>query len=81
MLPAKEIQTNVYIRHPVSMEQYLMEGSYNKVNSIKLYIFLKNIALFQIGLENNPLMSLILCFLELQTIYISNIIFVNSIVQ
>ncbi|KFM80339.1 26S proteasome non-ATPase regulatory subunit 8, partial [Stegodyphus mimosarum] len=31
LLPAKEIQTNVYIRHPVSMEQYLMEGSYNKV--------------------------------------------------
>ncbi|GFY50262.1 26S proteasome non-ATPase regulatory subunit 8, partial [Trichonephila inaurata madagascariensis] len=30
LLPAKEIQTNVYIRHPVSMEQYLMEGSYNK---------------------------------------------------
>jgi len=31
LLPAKEMQTNVYIRHPVSMEQYLMEGSYNKV--------------------------------------------------
>ncbi|KAF8765232.1 26S proteasome non-ATPase regulatory subunit like protein [Argiope bruennichi] len=31
LLPAKEIQTNVYIKHPVSMEQYLMEGSYNKV--------------------------------------------------
>ncbi|RMZ94280.1 26S proteasome non-ATPase regulatory subunit 8 [Brachionus plicatilis] len=25
------IQTNIYIRHPVSLEQYLMEGSYNKV--------------------------------------------------
>ncbi|GBM40198.1 26S proteasome non-ATPase regulatory subunit 8 [Araneus ventricosus] len=31
LLPAKEIQSNVYIRHPVSMEQYLMEGNYNKV--------------------------------------------------
>ncbi|XP_014672971.1 PREDICTED: 26S proteasome non-ATPase regulatory subunit 8-like [Priapulus caudatus] len=31
LLPSKEIQTNVYIRHPVSMEQYLMEGSYNKL--------------------------------------------------
>ncbi|XP_070805469.1 26S proteasome non-ATPase regulatory subunit 8 [Pituophis catenifer annectens] len=30
-LPAKDIQTNVYIKHPVSLEQYLMEGSYNKV--------------------------------------------------
>ncbi|CAB1348371.1 unnamed protein product [Coregonus sp. 'balchen'] len=30
-LTAKDIQTNVYIRHPVSLEQYLMEGSYNKV--------------------------------------------------
>ncbi|NXH17149.1 PSMD8 ATPase, partial [Bucco capensis] len=24
-------QSNVYIKHPVSLEQYLMEGSYNKV--------------------------------------------------
>ncbi|XP_013773839.1 LOW QUALITY PROTEIN: 26S proteasome non-ATPase regulatory subunit 8-like [Limulus polyphemus] len=31
LLPPKEIQNNIYIRHPVSMEQYLMEGSYNKV--------------------------------------------------
>ncbi|KAI4892816.1 hypothetical protein NFI96_017253 [Prochilodus magdalenae] len=30
-LSAKDIQANVYIRHPVSLEQYLMEGSYNKV--------------------------------------------------
>ena len=27
----KEIQSNIYLKHPVSMEQYLMEGSYNKV--------------------------------------------------
>jgi len=31
LLPPKEIQNNIYIRHPVSLEQYLMEGSYNKV--------------------------------------------------
>ncbi|XP_071479146.1 26S proteasome non-ATPase regulatory subunit 8-like [Diadema antillarum] len=31
LLPAKDIQSNIYIKHPVSMEQYLMEGSYNKV--------------------------------------------------
>ena len=31
LLPAKELHHNVYIRHPVSIEQYLMEGSYNKV--------------------------------------------------
>lgn len=32
LLPPKDIQTNLYIKHPVSLEQYLMEGSYNKVN-------------------------------------------------
>ena len=26
---------NVYIKHPVSLEQYIMEGSYNKVLSLK----------------------------------------------
>ena len=31
LLPADQIQSNVYIRHPLSLEQYLMEGSYNKV--------------------------------------------------
>jgi len=30
-LPATEVQNNVYIKHPVSLEQYIMEGSYNKV--------------------------------------------------
>jgi len=30
-LPAQEIKDNVYIKHPVSLEQYIMEGSYNKV--------------------------------------------------
>ncbi|KAI0220201.1 26S proteasome non-ATPase regulatory subunit 8 [Lamellibrachia satsuma] len=31
LLPIKELHQNVYIKHPVSIEQYLMEGSYNKV--------------------------------------------------
>jgi len=31
LLPAKELHENVYIRCPVSLEQYLMEGNYNKV--------------------------------------------------
>ncbi|XP_022911337.1 26S proteasome non-ATPase regulatory subunit 8-like [Onthophagus taurus] len=31
LLPADHIQNDVYIRHPLSIEQYLMEGSYNKI--------------------------------------------------
>eukprot|EP00795_Rhopilema_esculentum_P003477 gene3477-1859_t len=31
LLPAKQIQESVYIRCPVALEQYLMEGSYHKV--------------------------------------------------
>eukprot|EP00794_Sanderia_malayensis_P020535 gene20535-22554_t len=31
LLPMKEIQDSVYIRCPVALEQYLMEGSYHKV--------------------------------------------------
>jgi len=30
-LPVKDVADNVYIRHPVHLEQYIMEGSYNKV--------------------------------------------------
>merc|ERR1719391_229154 len=30
-LNPNDIQHNMYIRHPVSLEQYIMEGSYNKV--------------------------------------------------
>lgn len=33
LLPADHIQSDVYIRHPLSIEQYLIEGSYNKVNN------------------------------------------------
>jgi len=38
LLPTKDLYTNVYIKYPVSMEQYLMEGSYNKVFLDKLNI-------------------------------------------
>ncbi len=31
LLPVDKILNNVYIKHPVSLEQYIMEGSYNKV--------------------------------------------------
>lgn len=31
LLPAKELQENIYIKCPVALEQYLMEGNYNKV--------------------------------------------------
>lgn len=30
-MPPQEIQNNIYIKHPVSLEQWLMEGCYNKV--------------------------------------------------
>lgn len=39
LLPSDQIQSNVYVRHPLSLEQYLMEGNYNKVskkNRIKI---------------------------------------------
>jgi len=31
LIPLSDIQTNIYIKHPVAMEQYLMEGCYNKI--------------------------------------------------
>lgn len=31
LLPAKELQSNIYISHPVQLEQCLMEGRYNQV--------------------------------------------------
>lgn len=31
LLPCNIIETNIYIKHPVAVEQYFMEGSYNKV--------------------------------------------------
>lgn len=35
LLPYDIIQTNKYVKHSVALEQYLMEGSYNKVITIK----------------------------------------------
>lgn len=37
LLPSDRIQSDVYIKHPLSLEQYLIEGSYNKVI---LYLFI-----------------------------------------
>lgn len=31
LLPQEIIHTNEFIRHPLALEQYLMEGSYNKI--------------------------------------------------
>ena len=33
MISVSDLLNNIYIKHPVSIEQYLMEGSYNKVRS------------------------------------------------
>ena len=33
-LPADVLQKNIYIKHPVQLEQFIMEGNYNKVISI-----------------------------------------------
>ncbi|XP_025198978.1 26S proteasome non-ATPase regulatory subunit 8 [Rhopalosiphum maidis] len=35
LLPYDIVQTNTYIKHPVALEQYLMEGSYNKIFQAK----------------------------------------------
>uniref|UniRef100_A0A182Q547 26S proteasome non-ATPase regulatory subunit 8 n=1 Tax=Anopheles farauti TaxID=69004 RepID=A0A182Q547_9DIPT len=35
LLPADIIQTNAFIRHPLALEQYLMEGRYNKIFQAK----------------------------------------------
>lgn len=35
LLPADIIQENEYIRHPLALEQYLMEGRYNKIFAAK----------------------------------------------
>lgn len=33
LLSPQDIQSNVFIHYPVSLEQYLMEGCYNKVRN------------------------------------------------
>jgi 26S proteasome regulatory subunit N12 len=35
LLPPDKLQSNVYVRTPVELEQYIMEGSYNKVRLAK----------------------------------------------
>lgn len=35
LLPADQIQKNPYLKHPLSLEQCLMEGSYNKILQAK----------------------------------------------
>ncbi|XP_018321633.1 26S proteasome non-ATPase regulatory subunit 8 [Agrilus planipennis] len=46
LLPADQLQNNVYIRHPLSIEQYLMEGSYNKIFLAKGNVPAKNYNFF-----------------------------------
>jgi len=46
LLPADHLQNDVYIRHPLSIEQYLMEGSYNKIFLAKGNVPAKNYNFF-----------------------------------
>ncbi|XP_017783750.1 PREDICTED: 26S proteasome non-ATPase regulatory subunit 8-like [Nicrophorus vespilloides] len=46
LLPSDQIQENVYIRHPLSIEQFLMEGSYNKIFLAKGNVPAKNYNFF-----------------------------------
>ena len=48
-LPAKEVQNNVYIKHPVSLEQYIMEGSYNKVLFLNMPLFLHTKLIYDVN--------------------------------
>lgn len=36
LLPQEIIQTNEFIRHPLALEQYFMEGCYNKIFRAKV---------------------------------------------
>lgn len=57
LLPLEVIQTNSFINHPILLEQYLMEGSYNKVFLAKnqvpspYYTFFINVLLNTIRIE------------------------------
>jgi len=46
LLPADRIQEDIYIRHPLSIEQFLMEGSYNKIFLAKGNVPAKNYNFF-----------------------------------
>lgn len=41
LLPSEIIQTNKFIQHPLALEQYLMEGRYNKLFSAKVRFSIK----------------------------------------
>lgn len=57
LIPAKELFDNAYIRHPFTLEQWLMEGSYSKVFSSKkevpdeLYNYFMDILLDTVRVE------------------------------
>lgn len=38
-LPVDVIRADPYVRHPLALEQYLMEGSYNKIFLAKVFLF------------------------------------------
>ena len=38
-LDHEEIQNDPYIKHPIQIEQYLMEGNYNKVLMLESFFF------------------------------------------
>lgn len=42
LLPAEIIQKNVFIRYPLALEQYIMEGRYNKIFVAKVSILFVN---------------------------------------
>ena len=54
MISIGDLLNNIYIRHPVSIEQYLMEGSYNKVSDSYLY-FRNHIAMLLKTLQKSEL--------------------------
>jgi len=38
LIPIEQHNQNVYIRHPISLEQFLMEGSYHKVRAARAHV-------------------------------------------
>jgi len=53
-LPKSAVTDNVYIRHPVAMEQYKMEGSYNKIYLAKGEVPAEGYKFFIETAEDNP---------------------------
>jgi len=52
LLPIDKMQSNIYIKHPVQIEQHLMEGSYNKVFMARDSVPAANYKLFMDNLLN-----------------------------